>query len=302
VGVDIVGDLEPSDVLVDKFTNMQEVTGVLRYISFAELGRRDEEMRGVKKDVFWKPDASGNLRQHDVGKDVVADLSTDYKMCKALMRRGVAMDMARLLSFQNHELLVRWYMRELHRDALPGYKKTSLDQIALVDKEIFMRLTEETRSGLHIEPLDGGYVLDRLLPSVMLEPRIISILNPLPAGGNGSGGPPSVKRAADNELDKLRQDNKRLKQTLGKFDAKGHGKGGKDGKDQGKKFKQKGGPRMPKELLGYDPHVDNKPACFSFNLKQGCSRSVDSNGACEKGLHACLKCGSRNHGLAKCTR
>jgi hypothetical protein len=48
-GVAITGNLEPSNTLVDKFTDMEE-SGELRYLRWEELTRRDQEVQGHKKD------------------------------------------------------------------------------------------------------------------------------------------------------------------------------------------------------------------------------------------------------------
>ena len=66
MGFEIAEDLEPSDTLVDKLAYMQETSGVLRYIPLQDIGRRDMEVKGVKKDSYWKPDpVSGNLKLHE---------------------------------------------------------------------------------------------------------------------------------------------------------------------------------------------------------------------------------------------
>ena len=58
----IKDDLEPSDLLVDRFAGMQD-SGVLRFVPWAELGRRDHEVRGIKKETAFVPNAAGMLCQ-----------------------------------------------------------------------------------------------------------------------------------------------------------------------------------------------------------------------------------------------
>ena len=171
-GLEIAEDLEPSDALVDKFAAMQEVTGALRYIPLHELGRRDQEAKGIKRESWWKPDSNGALRQHLVNVEIDADVSTDYKLHRALLRRGVAMHMARLLNYQIHDTLVRWLMREYQREPIVGYAKVSLEQLLRADQEVFTRLAELTRSGLGRNPIDQSFALDAHLPFVISEPRI----------------------------------------------------------------------------------------------------------------------------------
>lgn len=293
-GLEIEGDLEPSDTLVDKFSHMQEVSGVLRYMPLEEMGRRDNEVRGIKKDTFWKTDANGSLKLHEVGVDAVADLSSDYKLHRTLMRRGVAMHMAHLVSFKVHDQLTRWLMKEMHREPVPGYQKVSIGQIHRVDQEIFLRLAEETRSGL-ASTVSGDCVLDAILPGILLEPRIVAFLNPLPSGTKVTSDPAGSKRGPEKELARLREENKKIRAQM---TNKGAGK--RDGdKGKGKKRKheaERGTSRMPQELIGLPSKVDGVRACFDYNMQQGCKQQMDGNGACSHGKHVCLRCGSTGHG------
>jgi hypothetical protein len=265
------------------------------------------EVRGIKKDQFWKTDSQGMLKLHEVGQDICADLSSDYKLHRTLQRRGVAMHMAHLLSFKHHDALVRWYMRELHREPVPGYRQVTIDQVHNADQEVFLRLAEETRSGLLLNPVTGDFPLDAILPQVMLETRITSFLNPLPLSSKVPSDNAGAKRAADKEVERLRQENQALKDKMrnvtrtGKASGKGGGKEGSKGTMNQKA--PKSGQRMPKELIGLPARVDGVNCCYAFNLK-GCSEALDGNGACSKGKHACLRCGSTGHGASssRCTK
>jgi hypothetical protein len=300
----VKGDLEPSDALVDKLSHMQDGTGVLRYVPLEEVGRRDHEVRGIKKDQYWKTDpVSGTLKMQEVGGEVGADISTDYFFHRTLMRRGVAMHMSHLLHYNLHDSLVRWYMDELHRAAPLGYAQVSIDQIHRVDKEIWIRLADETRGGLQIDMASGNFVLDALLPKIMLEARIVNLLNPhqvaMSSGGRHvSPAPAGIKRGSDDAaLQSALAENKRLKQQLqnGGKGNKSKGNKGKGNKgDNPKKSKVK----MPTELSGLSSTVDGINGCFDFNMKKGCTNTVDGNGACHRGKHACLRCGSTGHGAA----
>ena len=294
------GDLEPSDSLVDKLSHMQDGTGVLRYVPLEDVGRRDQEVLGIKKDACWKTDpATGNLKLHEVNIEVTADISSDYFFHRTLMRRGIAMHMAHLLHYNLHDTLVRWYMDELHREVHPGYAQVSIDQIHRVDKEIWNRLADMTRGGLQVNMASGAFVLDSILPQVMLEPRIVNLLNPhqvaMSSGGRQTQLPAGIKRGNDDALNSALAENKRLKQQLkGDKGKGGKGRGGKDDKSRKKKRDFK----MPTELAGLNPTIDGVNACFDYNMKKGCSNQVDGNGACPRGKHGCLRCGSTGHGAA----
>ena len=58
-GIDVEDfDLEPSDTLIHKLAYMQETTGVLKYLPFEDIGRRDFELVGIKKDFKFLTNGS----------------------------------------------------------------------------------------------------------------------------------------------------------------------------------------------------------------------------------------------------
>ena len=317
VGImDVEGELEPSDILVDKYVHMQETTGVLKYIPFEEIGRRDQEILGVKKDSFMKPDPNtGIVKVHEHNIDNFVDVSTDYKFLRTLQRRGIAMHMAHLLSVVANEKYVKWLFKELQRSAVPGHKKVQMSQLLDVDKEIFIRLAEETRGGLQQDSVTNDFVLDGIIPRVMLEPRILAFLNPRPLGGGGNqekSEPAGRKRMQDNEqVERLKEDIKRMRSQLqnGGGNKGGKGGGGKGGNrsggnkgassgSQGSGKKNAPKLRLPRDLIGLDPMVGGYSACYDYNLRKDCDRAVDKNKMCDRGRHACMRCGSTEHGAS----
>ena len=235
IGLKLEGEYEPSHVLVDKFVDMED-TEVIRFIPWEEYTKRDLELKGIKKDEFFKEDASGFMRKHtrevEVGEPIRDLLNLKY----ALQRRGLAMHMARLLSFQTHEDLVNLYFLEMSRDPLEGHLPTSMEQIRRADKEIFMRLAQETRAGLTdlIDPAGVKFPLDDTIKKIMVEHRVTALLLPLQVGGRQAN--PDAKRQNTAELDRLKSEVKRLKESAGKWkkDPKGAGKGKGEGKGEGK--------------------------------------------------------------------
>jgi hypothetical protein len=136
----------------------------------------------------------------------------------------------------------------------------------------------------------------------MLEPRIISFLNPYQVASNqasGHRGEPaaSKKREGDRDLERLREENKRLRLQLqsGRSNNKNQNRNDARGSKPGSSS-ARGNIRLPKELIGLSPHVDGVNACYDFNMSKGCDRQVDGNGACPRGRHACMRCGSTGRG------
>lgn len=128
-GILIHGHTEPADAVIDKFTAMQE-EGVLRYVKWEDLISRDQAMVGVKTDSDWRSDRNGYMKEHKVDKYEPADLGTDLKLRCALQRRGVAMEMARLCSYEVHEKYVSWLLAELMRSPPEGHGKATLQQVS----------------------------------------------------------------------------------------------------------------------------------------------------------------------------
>ena len=74
-----------------------------------------QELSGVREEKIWKVDASGTLKQHTTKDEVTADTSSDFLLRSALSRRGLALDIAKLCSYEKHELWVTRLLQELHR-------------------------------------------------------------------------------------------------------------------------------------------------------------------------------------------
>ena len=315
VGLSLRGPLEPSNTMVDKFAAMED-TGAISYLKWEEYTTREKELEGKKKEELFKEDAEGRLQRTFREKEYPIQVGDELAMKYALQRRGLAMNMAKLINFQVHDTLVNFYLEELARVALPGYEKVSMEQIRRADKEIFLRMADKTRSGLSNfgDPLRQVLPLDQVLPAVMVEPRIVALLFPLPSTSGRQNQQSGNKRKAD-EVERLRNEVKKLK---AKGDHKGGGfgsnRGGQAGNNEGASQSSRGkggggkqrsakvkGPRMPMELVGMASEVGGKRLCYAYNLKGGCIvRGVDG---CAKGAHICAfpGCGG-DHSLQDCSK
>jgi hypothetical protein len=140
------------------------------------------------------------------------------------------------------------------------------------------------------------------LETIKVEPRIVALMVPLQrsAGSSGDGG--GGKR--DAEIQALKEEVKRLKANPPSRPPKVAApvlsqpppeafKGGRKGRGK-RGGKSNSGQRMPRELIGLNPTYKGARLCFDYNLIKGCSRTVDSMGACSEGKHLCMRCGG-NH-------
>ena len=74
--------------------------------------------------------------------------ASDVLLKRGLQRRGMVLEMADLLTFENHELLVNSFMTEYQRDVMPGFGRIGWDQLRNADKECWILLALKCRSGL----------------------------------------------------------------------------------------------------------------------------------------------------------
>jgi hypothetical protein len=301
--VKISGETEPSDTLVDKFSSMQE-NGVLRYVPWEDITRRDMEMRGVKKEKYWQEvwqGRKGHMEGREMGVDEPADLSSDLKLERLLRRRSVALDMAHLMSYEVHEDLAAYYIETLTSDPPKAHNRVTLEQIRDADMEIFTRLSELTRAGLPYHPDTGAdFPLDAPVKTVRFEPKIILMLNPRQSGGGRAGNGDSFPARAsdkrkDNRISQLEAENKKLKSNTGSSKGGGQRAGAQKGKGKGgngsSKAKGSGGNgasvKMPRELVGMNHSTkDGRQICYAYNMASGCK--VPN---CTRGQHVCARPG-----------
>ena len=224
----------------------------------------------------------------------------------ALQRRGIAMHIANLLSFKTHETLIKLYFDELNREELPDHFPTTIHQVRATDKEVFIRLADQTRRGFSalgdLFSAPPIMPLDKLVTDVLNHPRVVSLLLPLAKPHQSRNNSQNEKKRGSEEVDRLRAELKRQKQAFS--DAKKNKGGGKGKGDQkkgkGNNLGREKNVRIPKGLLGMSTSWQGKPLCYAYNL-DGCQhKGVDR---CSKGEHLCAfpGCGQQ-HGLQSCPK
>ena len=300
-GLKLFGELNPSNAIVDKFVTMLD-SGELRFLPWEEVTRRDKEVKGVKKDDSWKIDpVTKNFKQCSEASEDPADLSSELRLKGMLQRRGVAMEIAGLLTFEIHDEMIDVIFRELDRQPSRGRARTSLSQVLEFDEEVFSSVAQMAL-GEMVPTGDGTLVLDKFWKEVVEDQRVKSLLNQLETRAAPQ------KRDRDPEFDKMKEELKRLRSSMGKGSGNGKGHGGGKGSGGGKGGGKAGAPPrrkdtpLPKELLGCSAGDGKVRYCFAYNLA-GCKRPT-KNDACEYGLHACMKkgCGEVGHSQKNCTK
>lgn len=274
-GVQVTGPYEPSHALVDLFTQCYEDNS-LAFVPYERLTSREQEVLNLKKDpeaVTWAADAQGTVRVKRPEPSLVADTASELKMQIALHRRGVALELSNLMSFEVHRSLVDVLFQALFKEVPGGFRRVSLSQVVAADKRCWVCLAESTAGGVQVTPM-GVRPLDRAMPDALLDTDFRLALTPLPAGQKADpdhaasavkrSAPPAAKAAASAKQG----------QQPSKRQRTGRGSGG----------------QVPRELAGLH-RFDNRrrPICFAFNL-DGCDKAKAGE-VCPRGAHVCSKPG-----------
>ncbi|MCP4240434.1 MAG: hypothetical protein GY772_07695 [bacterium] len=297
----VSGDLEPANCVIDRFCAMLE-DGVLEYVAWEDVPKREQELAVGPTKRRWAPDASGVVREKAVKTDPAADVSSALRISWALQRRGIALEISGLMSYDVHERIRNKLITALTKDSPdPHYRTASIDQLRAADKEIWKQLSNLAKGKLRAatprdEPLED-YV-DQVL--AMMEVNLI--LMPLPAGGGAkrkqedNDGPPPEKTSSTRSRRRARQMERLKKQT-----AEGRPSPSQGGGKGGGKGKRNFGPPMPQQLVGGVAELpDGRRICFGFNLNT-CNKA-QAGAACDKGVHVCTKrgCGGA-HRASECS-
>eukprot|EP00973_Karenia_brevis_P043869 6075443-Karenia_brevis.AAC.1 len=156
-----------------------------------------------------------------------------------MQRRGVALEVAKLMSYKAHDKLVGKYLRAVRHPVIEGYKGVTMQQVYLADAEVFSVAAQILKCDLS-GGANGSYPLDQILEDLLGDEQVKMLLTQMPAPAHG------VKRDSA-ELDRLKEENKRLKSEAQSSMPSNPSKGKSAGK--GKKNKRgKMSTPMPKEL------------------------------------------------------
>ena len=279
VSVQITQDNEPSHALLDLAQQMVE-DAQIRHIGLEKCTSRVHELQGIKLVEGVVKDPNGSIRLVSKEAGPTADLSTDYKIRQAFLRRSLALDQANLISYEVHERWVNSLFSAMARVPPLRYNAVTLEQVLACDLELFVCLGEGCREGVGLD-IRGRRIVEEEMKLLMCDNRITFLLQPLPVGNTShSAALASNKRAHDTALPSLsRSQLKKQRQAVNK--AKGPAPATEKGKGKGK-GKTKG-VSMPDGLSGCWAKVNGENVCFSFNL----GRCQEQGARCNRGVHKC---------------
>ncbi|CAE7260467.1 unnamed protein product [Symbiodinium sp. CCMP2592] len=266
-GVHIERDSVPFYALVDLCFHMIEV-GVT-WISPGRCTSRESEIQLSTRDqtkVFKLEDNS--LKVGNEGPDDVACFDSPIRLQWCLQRRGLALDQARLMSWQQHERWVHCLLHALTRECPSGFHKPDMNRIVQADREAWLILASEV-SSLKVTAA-GEFPLGVALEALRTDPRITMYLMPT------WGRQPDVKMPLDvpsppkdgEGLSRSAKRRKRLKAAGAARTATPPGKPNST---------PRGARAMPAELKGtHQKTEDRKFICWDHNCG-GCKLKTEGD-------------------------
>lgn len=271
-GLDIVGELDPANQLIDKCCQQLE-DGVLRYIPLHDCPTREQEILRTRKDPSFTFDSNGNLKATKQENTLKSDITSDLKVKNAMCRRALAYDQSGLATYT---VLDKWTSKVFHvlaKEVPQGYKRVSMEQVIAADKQLFLQVAEDTRASLAPTP-GAPKPMDTAFLAAINDPQVIYCLLPLPESHHNQPKSTSNDRSEPYKPSPIK---------------KGGGKGDNKGKprtvfsDTSKKF------NLPEGCVSMH---NGKPLCFNFN--NGRCTAVKPGKRCRFGFHLCYK-----HGCGK---
>ncbi len=144
-GLDIKGQYEPGDTLVDKCCSAYE-SDFTFYIELSScISGEFELMNNVTKDANLTLTTDGTLKLAKSQKVEPMQSSNEIQIRYCLVRRGLALEQANILDFKKHDELIELSMEARMQEPTPGYQRISLKQLELADKKFFALLGNQSR-------------------------------------------------------------------------------------------------------------------------------------------------------------
>ncbi len=309
-GLDVSGELEPSDELIDLCAGMLE-SNALSYIPWdrcTTYAQQCDRPAGEPLRREWKTDAQGYLKETSAKASLTADLGShtrapELRLQNALTRRAIAMDIAGLMTYDVGAKVVTYLMKRLLMTPPdPRYEPPSLDQIRRADLHIWRELAKACRRGVRRGP-SSTLPLDEAVGEVLRDQDLALIVQCLPRApksGGGGGGGGGGNRAADqtpsakgsSRAQRRREafeKKKRELEQLAKTAADAEAAAKAPRRDAQPKCSGKG-VRLPPPLMGkcHMTH-DKKSCCFGFNMGTCPAKDVAPGQRCDRGWHVCME-------------
>ncbi|CAJ1447945.1 unnamed protein product [Effrenium voratum] len=138
----VTGQFEPSHRLSDMCATMVRDQAI-RHIPPSSCSCREQEIASVKQDDNLFRLESNSLKAASKPAPLEVDLSTELRMYQAFARRGIALEVAGVCSFETHEAYARSLFDHLSRPAPAGYVAPGAEQILRADRALWQAVAED---------------------------------------------------------------------------------------------------------------------------------------------------------------
>ena len=138
------------------------------------------------------------LQVRSKGADLSTDLGNELRVHHAFVRRGLALEMANLASYDAHEKVVREFMGHLTRSVPPGFKGPTIEAVLRADKELWTRVADEVRSNLRPD-VDGRLPVDKAFEKFATSSAVLFHLLPLPGRVATQPEPANKRKTPESE-------------------------------------------------------------------------------------------------------
>ena len=250
-------------------------TNSIKHLDLATCISRTQEIQGTTKNKELTLER-GSLVLRAGDDKATCPTDSEIKVHYAFVRRGMAMQFAKLMSYNQHTQWETFLFEAMHREPPPGFSRPPLAAILQCDKAAWGRLSATVSSVRQKE--DGTYPLGIALLELRSDPAIALYLMPTT---KSSGGAPAASTPWRSHPYSSSGSGPR---------PKGTGKGKKGGKPSS--------PPVPSELRGkWHRSPQGEPICFGYNCRSGCAgKHIKPGQKCSKGLHICAepRCGAEH--------
>ena len=169
-GLSMEGELDPSYQLIDA-CNHQLQSGVVYWLAPSKCAKREVEVvAGFKERAPTLQVENNAIKISQAAIPVDCDASDGLKCQWAWMRRGLAYDQCRMISYTVHQKWIQRMLDCLTHQPPPGFAGVNLAQCIRADKEMFQN-----------EAGRGELPIDAVMSRLMFDQRVNQFLLPLPA-------------------------------------------------------------------------------------------------------------------------
>ena len=294
----ISGQYEPSHQLVDAFSAMLADQSI-RHVPLNRCSTREQEVANVKRDEHLLKLENSALRLASKPQPLKVDLSTELRLAQALSRRGLAIEMAGMGTFEVHEAYARGLLEHLHRPPPVKFEAPGIDAVLRADRELWICVADEVGSDF-VGPGKTS-VVDDAIRKWQHSMQVAFFLVPVPKPDKPEKQP--LKRTWEQTSAAPYLDKGGKGKHKGKFMTQAW-QTGKFGKGKSKTGKDKQQTAVPAALKGLDPNFQGQPICFNHSLPHGCQEAVwetEHGPSCRRGLHICMKCHG-SHSFSACDK